>query len=87
MNVIIAIFLTIGLIGAFVIYIAARGGREKMITREQVLREAIAQEEHNISCYSIDYGTKPKPGYEKEWKEAREKHSVLTGMLADEVAL
>jgi hypothetical protein len=52
--------------------------------KNALLQKYIDMESHNLLCYSENYGmTKPKPGHEQDWSEAKARITGLEGFLKD----
>lgn len=55
------------------------------ITRLSVLKNMRDMAWNNVFCYSANYGmTKPKEGYEAQWKEAKEKARLIDQMVKEQ---
>lgn len=51
----------------------------------KLLKEYLEREKHNVFCYSATYTMEtPKRGFEKEFREAKEKVALLEDMIAEE---
>jgi hypothetical protein len=54
------------------------------MTKRQLFEKYYQMACHNLLCYSQNYlMTIPKPGYEKEWEEAKQECDLLESMLAE----
>jgi len=55
------------------------------ITRLSILKEMQDRAWYDALCYSANYGmTKPKEGYEAQWKEAKEKARLIDQMVKEQ---
>lgn len=56
-----------------------------MVSRYEVLKNALELAEYNMSVYSVNHGKTPKEGYEAEYQRSKEEAQVLQGMM-DEIS-
>ena len=62
-------------------------GKEKKMTKLDLLNEYFDREMNTVFCYSANYlMTIPKKGYEQEWNQAKEKAEILEGMIKEAAA-
>ncbi len=54
------------------------------MTKLELLVELYDRQKYNLTCYSADYlNTKPKKGYEAQYKEHKEKVMLLEEIIGD----
>lgn len=55
----------------------------------ELLQEYKEQEEYNLHCYNDprSWEDKPQKGYEKEWKNHKEKIKLIKEMISDEIEI
>jgi len=59
----------------------------RFMNRKELLKKYYDLETHNALCYSENlFMTKPKKGYEKEWKEAMERVDALDALMQESEA-
>lgn len=54
------------------------------MTKKELLEKYYEQEMNNVFCYSATYMmNSPKKGYEREWREAKERAAMLWEMIEE----